>query len=70
MSNSENKKLKIRAVLDLEFDPNEEHPYEVITRVEHALHRQILLGMFGADHSCDAALTDSKVSLEEVGPDQ
>lgn len=57
-----NKKVKIKIVLEAEYDLNEEVAYQLLTRLEHQVHNSIHLGMLANYHQNDAALTDVKVS--------
>lgn len=62
------KKATVKVTLDLEFDLQEEHSYQLVTRLEGNIHHHIAMGMLSADHPEDAILTNVDVSsvVEEL----
>lgn len=58
-----NKKVKIKIVLEVDYDLNEEAVYQLLTRLEHQVYNSVHLGMLANYHRDDAALTDIKISV-------
>lgn len=62
------KKATIKITIDLELDLNQEHSYQLVTRLESDLHNHINMGMFAAYHPEDADVTNVDISsvVEEI----
>lgn len=62
------KKAVVEITLKLEFDLNEEHSYQLVTRLEGDIHNHIAMGMLAAYHPEDACLTnvDMNSVVEEL----
>lgn len=62
------KKATVKITLNLEFDLNKEHSYQLVTRLEGDIHSHIAMGMLAAYHSEDASLTNVDINsvVEEL----
>lgn len=62
------KRATVKITLDLEFDLNNEHSYQLVTRLEHEIFNHINMGMLAAYHPEDANVTNVNISsvVEEL----